>query len=163
MPLTTLFRSLVEAILPTADAHCDTADGPAVADGCRALGTGNINYALKWIQADGETELTEVFTKALAVRKLGPEATELVDRLFLETLVRLHRMGEGIGFTGIQPTGTAIDPIVIAADRALEVGDDARCLRWHPPSVVRSCTAASGWLSARRASTSMTSATLVTS
>lgn len=124
MSLITHFRSLLEAIVPTAEAHCDTADGPAVVDGRRALEKGNINYALKWIQADSETELTEVYTKAMAVRKLGPEAAELADRLFLETLVRLHRMGEGISFTGIQPTGTEIDPIVRAADRALEVGND---------------------------------------
>ncbi len=60
----------------------------------------------------------------MAVRKLGPDAAELADRLFLETLVRIHRMGEGVGFTGIQPTGTQIEPIVAAADRALEIGDD---------------------------------------
>src|SRR5512138_263424 len=89
MYLSRLFLSLLEAILPSASAHCDTADGPAVTDGRRALETGNVSYALKWIQADGETELTEVFNKALAVRKLGLQAAEVADRLFLETLVRL--------------------------------------------------------------------------
>lgn len=124
MSLTHLFCSLIEAILPSAHAHCDTADGPAVTDGRRALETGNLNHALKWIHSDGEAELTDVFNKAIAVRKLSPQAAELADRLFLETLVRLHRMGEGVGFTGIQPSGTTIDPIVVAADRALETGDD---------------------------------------
>ena len=61
MAIHTFIRSLIESILPTAAAHCDTADGPAVTDGRRALETGNINHALKWIQADGEAELTEVF------------------------------------------------------------------------------------------------------
>ncbi len=112
MRLTTLLDSMVEAILPVAEAHCDTADGAAVTDGRRALETGNVNHALKWIQADGEAELTEVFTKSLVVGKLGPQAAEVADRLFLETLVRLHRMGEGVGFTGIQPTGAELDPIV---------------------------------------------------
>lgn len=125
MSIQALIRTLVDAVLPAADAHCDTADGPAVADGRRALETGNINYALKWIQADGEAELAEVFGKALAVRRLGPQAAEVADRLFLETLVRIHRMGEGVGFTGIQPTGARVDPIVVAADRALETGDDS--------------------------------------
>lgn len=125
MFLTRLWRSIAGAIVPTAQAHCDTADGPAVTDGRRALATGNINHALKWIQADGEAELKEVFGKALAVRKLGPEAAEVADRLFLETLVRIHRMGEGVGFTGIQPSGAHVDPIVVAADRALETGDDS--------------------------------------
>ena len=128
----TLIRSLVESVLPTAAAHCDTADGPAVTDGRRALETGNVNFALKWIHADGEGELTEVFNKALAVRKLSPQAAEIADRLFLETLVRIHRMGEGVGFTGIQPTGTKIDPIVLEADRALETGDDSQVVALAP-------------------------------
>lgn len=132
MSITTLLRSLVEVIVPTVEAHCDTADGPAVADGRRALETGNVNYALKWIQPDGEAELTEVFTKSLAVRKLGADAAAVADRLFLETLVRLHRMGEGVGFTGIQPTGTHVDPIVVAADQALEVGNDHKVLALAP-------------------------------
>jgi hypothetical protein len=59
-------------VLPSADAQGDTANGPAMAAGRRALEAGNGNCARKWIQADGDAELTEVFTKALAVRKLGP-------------------------------------------------------------------------------------------
>lgn len=119
-------RSVVEAVVPVARAHCDTAQGPAVTDGRRALETGDINYAYKWLQADpaAEAELAEVFTRSLAVRTLGEDARWVADRLFLETLVRLHRMGEGVGFTGIQPTGTRIPAVVVAADRALETGDD---------------------------------------
>jgi hypothetical protein len=132
MYLRQLFRSWLETIAPPADAHCDTADGPAVTDGRRALQSGNINFALKWIQSDGEAELAEVFAKALTVRQLGPQAAEVADRLFVETLVRLHRMGEGMGFTGIQPSGTKVDPIVVAADRALEIGDDRELLDLSP-------------------------------
>ncbi|WP_291380238.1 DUF6448 family protein [Demequina sp.] len=115
----TLLGSLRPA---TVEAHCDTADGPAVTDGRKALVTGNINYALKWIPADGEAELRDVFDKALQVRTLGTEAAELADRLFLETMVRIHRMGEGVGFTGVQPAGTEIDPVVTAADEAIASG-----------------------------------------
>jgi len=132
MALMSLLRSLVEAIVPTAEAHCDTADGPAVIDGRRALETGNINHARKWIQADADAELTEIFDKALVVRKLGSDAAELADRLFLETLVRLHRMGEGVGFTGILPAGTKNDPVVAAADRALDIGEDGELLTLVP-------------------------------
>jgi hypothetical protein len=103
-----------------------------VADSRRALEAGNINYARKWIQADGDDELTEVFTKTLAVRKLTPQAADLADRLFLETLVRLHRMGEGVGFIGIQPTGTKIEPIVATADQAMETGDDHEVIALAP-------------------------------
>ena len=126
MSIRTLIRKFIEPLVPKAFAHCDTADGPAVTDGHRALATGNVNHALKWIQASDEAELREVFDMALAVRSLGRQAAEVADRLFLETLVRLHRMGEGVGFMGIQPTGTKIDPVVAAADRALETGDDSQ-------------------------------------
>lgn len=100
-------------------AHCDTAEGPAVKDGRTSLATGNINYALKWIPADGEAEVRDVFEKTVKVRTLGEDVAELADRLFLEALVRIHRMGEGVGFTGIQPVGTWIDPVVKAADEAI--------------------------------------------
>ncbi len=125
--------TLLAALKPvTVHAHCDTADGPAVKDGRKALETGNINYALKWIPADGEAELRDVFEKSLRVRTLGAEAAELADRLFLETLVRIHRMGEGVGFTGIQPVGTQVDPVVKAADEAIAVGSDADLLPMVP-------------------------------
>ena len=119
--ITTLLAALRPAVV---QAHCDTPEGPAVTDGRKALSTGNVNYALKWIPADGERELRDVLDKALRVRTLGPDAAELADRLFLETLVRLHRMGEGVGFTGIQPAGTAVDPVVAAADEAIDRGSD---------------------------------------
>ncbi|HSO68371.1 MAG TPA: DUF6448 family protein, partial [Arachnia sp.] len=116
----------------TVQAHCDTAEGPAVMDGRKALETGNINFALKWIPADGEAEVREVFAKALRVRTLGDEAAELADRLFLETMIRVHRMGEGVGFTGIQPVGTQIDPVVQAADDAIALGSDEDLLPMVP-------------------------------
>ena len=125
--------TLLAALKPvTVQAHCDTAEGPAVKDGRKALETGNINYALKWIPAEGEAEMRDVFEKALKVRTLGAEATELADRLFLETMVRIHRMGEGVGFTGIQPVGTQIDPVVKAADEAIALGSDADLLPMVP-------------------------------
>ena len=125
--------TLLAALKPvTVQAHCDTAEGPAVKDGRNALETGNINYALKWIPADGEAEMRDVFEKALKVRTLGAEAAELADRLFLETMVRIHRMGEGVGFTGIQPVGTQIDPVVKAADEAIALDSDADLLPMVP-------------------------------
>ncbi len=113
-------------------AHCDTADGPAVACGRKALETGNVNYALKWIPAEGEAELRDVFGKALEVRGLGIEAAEVADRLFLETLVRLHRASEGVAFTGIQPVGAPVDPVVAAADEAMALRSDTHLLSLVP-------------------------------
>ncbi|MEJ2658272.1 MAG: DUF6448 family protein [Desulfobacterales bacterium] len=40
---------------------------------------------------------------------------------FFETLVRIHRAGEGAPYTGLKP-GTAVDPAVALADKALESG-----------------------------------------
>jgi hypothetical protein len=124
--------ALRQALTPAVvEAHCDTADGPAVTDGRKALASGNVNDALPWIPASGEAELRDVFAMAVRVRGLGTDAAELADRLFLETLVRLHRMGEGVGFTGIQPTGTH-DPVVAAADAAIALGSDAALLPLVP-------------------------------
>jgi hypothetical protein len=127
--LVSLLASLKPAVV---QAHCDTAEGPAVKDGRTSLATGNVNYALKWIPADGEAELRDVFEKTLKVRTLGADAAELADRLFVETLVRIHRMGEGMGFTGIQPVGTWIDPVVKAADEAIAHDSDAVLLPMVP-------------------------------
>ncbi|WP_448630819.1 DUF6448 family protein [Cellulomonas soli] len=132
MPITRIthrLTALLAALRPVVvEAHCDTADGPAVTAGRRALETGNLNHALPWIPAAGENELRAVFDAVLRVRALGEEPTRVADRLFLETLVRLHRAGEGVGFTGIQPTGAALDPVVAAADAALASGSDKALL-----------------------------------
>jgi hypothetical protein len=102
-------------------AHCDTEDGPAVAAGRRALETGNVNHAVVWVPEEAETELRAVFTDVITVRELSDDAARVADRLFLETLVRLHRAGEGAPFEGLKSGGTT-DPVVAAADRAIAVG-----------------------------------------
>jgi hypothetical protein len=62
------------------------------------------------------------FTAAVAVRGGGPEARSLADRFFFETLVRVHRQGEGAPYTGLQPAGAEVEPGIAASDRALETG-----------------------------------------
>jgi len=131
--ITRRVAALLAALRPgVVQAHCDTEDGPAVTAGRRALETGNLNHALPWIPAEGEAELRDVFDKALRVRALGDEAAELADRLFIETLVRIHRMAEGVGFTGVQPSGAEVDPVVAAADDAVATGSDAALLPMVP-------------------------------
>lgn len=126
MTLTTFLhriaRSAIGLIVRPASAHCDTADGPAVTDGRRALESGNVNIALKWVLAEGEAEVREAFDRARRVRSAGGEAAELADQWFLENLVRIHRAGEGAGYDGIKPIGTVIPPQVRAADKALDHG-----------------------------------------
>ncbi len=102
-------------------AHCDTLDGPVVKTARIALEKGDITPLLKWVRAKDEKEIKDAFEKTLAVRAMGAEAKELADMYFLETLVRIHRAGEGMPYTGLKPNG-AVDPAVVMADKALETG-----------------------------------------
>jgi hypothetical protein len=106
-----------------ASAHCDTLDGPAVKDGRKALETGNINYAYKWIFEEYEEELKEIFGLSLKVRTLGVDAQEVADLRFLENFVRIHRAGEGASYDGLKPAGSNVDPVVVAADESIELGN----------------------------------------
>ncbi|HEY0945012.1 MAG TPA: DUF6448 family protein [Opitutaceae bacterium] len=108
---------------PLARAHCDSLDGPVVKAAQRALVEGEVSHALIWVQPDDEAEIRRVFEQTLAVRKLGAEAMELADRYFFETLVRVHRAGEGEPFTGLKPAGRDLGPAIPAGDQALESGD----------------------------------------
>lgn len=130
---TNLIRALIAALTPVSvRAHCDTADGPLVKDGNRALETGNLNHALKWIPVQGEAELRDVFDRAQRVRAVGGDVAALADRLFLETLTRIHRVAEGATFTGIKPSGAEVPAVVRAADAALATGTDADLLALAP-------------------------------
>ena len=113
---------LLGVFVRTASAHCDTEDGPAVTDGRRALETGSVNIALKWVHQDREEEVREAFTRAVAVRDLSPQVRDVADRYFLDVLIRVHRAGEGAGYDGIKPTGAHVAPQVVAADEALSSG-----------------------------------------
>ena len=102
--------------------HCDTMDGPLVTLAKRALEEKNVNLVLPWVRAEDDDEIRHVFDHAQAVRELGPKARALADRHFFETLVRIHRAGEGAPFTGLKPAGLDLGPAVPAADRSLKVG-----------------------------------------
>ena len=41
---------------------------------------------------------------------------------FFETLVRIHRAGEGEPYTGLKPAGRELEPAIPAADKAIESG-----------------------------------------
>lgn len=103
-------------------AHCDTLDGPVVNTARAALAKGEVTALLKWVRPADEQEIKEAFRKTMAVRTKGAEASELADMYFFETLVRIHRAGEGAPYTGLKP-GAAVDPAVALADQALEDGN----------------------------------------
>ena len=93
----------IMAMIPTSvSAHCDTMDGPTVADGKKAMENNNVNYALKWVQLKDENEIKNVFKDSMKVRDLSPEAKVVAEKLFLETLVRVHRIAENAPFTGLK-------------------------------------------------------------
>jgi hypothetical protein len=102
-------------------AHCDTLDGPVVGAARKALDSGNVNLVLLWVQKKDEADIRNQFQKTLAARKAGGPTKELVDMYFFETLVRIHRAGEGAGYTGLKPAGKIAPPIA-AADKSLETG-----------------------------------------
>jgi hypothetical protein len=111
------------ALLPArALAHCDGLDGPVVKAAQRALDTRNSALVLIWVQGKDEPEIRRAFEQTLAVRELSPQARELADRFFFETLVRVHRAGEGAPFTGLKPAGRDLGPAIPAADEAVRVG-----------------------------------------
>jgi hypothetical protein len=78
-------------------------DGPVIKAAQKALETGNVNLVLIWVQEKDEAEAKTAFDKALAVRKFVPKAKELADKYFFETLVRIHRAGEGAPYSGLKP------------------------------------------------------------
>jgi len=117
--------SLSLLILSTnvAFAHCDTMDGPLIADAIKAMAQNNVNYALKWVPATNESEIRDAFSLVMKVKDLSSEAKELSEKYFFDILVRIHRAGEGVPFTGVKPTGTPIDEKVLAADKSIEIGN----------------------------------------
>ncbi len=119
----TLIAVAVAWLVPRyAAAHCDTLDGPVVKTAARALETGKLAPVLAWVQAKDEAEIKAAFDKTLAVRKLGGEAKSLADRYFFETVVRVHRAGEGAPYTGLKPAGSVQDPTLAAVDKAVDTG-----------------------------------------
>jgi hypothetical protein len=125
MSATSRLKRLARLVVRPASAHCDTADGPVVTAGRRALATGQVEHALPWVHEDAEDEVRSAFD---AVR--AADATLDAETRFLETLVRLHRAGEGADFDGIKPAGTPQPAIVTAADRALAQGSLAVVEPW---------------------------------
>ncbi len=118
-------------VAPSLNAHCDTMNGPVVAAARQALESGDLTPALKWIPKASEAEARDAFARTLQVRAVGAAARDLADSYFFETLVRLHRAGEGEPYTGLKPA-TEVDPAVAAADQALQRGS--------PDALVRAIT-----------------------
>ncbi|MGB2713952.1 MAG: DUF6448 family protein [Vicinamibacterales bacterium] len=111
----------MSVLLPArVSAHCDGLDGPVVTSARAALEARNVALVAIWVQPQDEPEIRRAFEQTLVVRSLSPQAKELADRFFFETVVRVHRAGEGAPFTGLKPAGRDLGPAIPAVDKALE-------------------------------------------
>lgn len=120
-------------------AHCDSYDGPVIKEAQKALATNNVNLVLKWVDVADEAEITALFNKTNELKNVDSEIYAIVEKHFLETLVRLHRATEGVGYTGLKPAGSAT-PIIVMADNAIEthsVDDLLMKFKAHLDKVVR--------------------------
>jgi hypothetical protein len=108
---------------PVARAHCDTLDGPVVKTARSALDAKDPRPVLAWVKPEHDAEIRTAFSVALEARKSRPSTRDASDRRFSETVVRVHRAGEGAPYTGLKPAGSGTSVGVRAADRAIETGD----------------------------------------
>jgi hypothetical protein len=131
-----IFAAVAALAIPTpSQAHCDTLDGPVVEAARKALDSGQLAPVLAWVQPGDEREIEAAFARTRAVRKLGADAKALADTFFFETLVRVHRAGEGAPFTGLKPAGQKLPPAIVAGDEAVVKGDGAAVERLLVESV----------------------------
>jgi len=104
--------------------HCDTMDGPVVTAARKALDARNVNLILPYAPAKAEAEIKNAFEKTMTVRRQGnKEAQDVADLWFFETVVRLHREGEGAPYTGLKPAGLDWGPVLPKVDKAIEKQD----------------------------------------
>lgn len=126
-----ILNTLAFAVLTSAtlSAHCDSLDGPVVLAARKALVSGDVNLVLPWVGAKDEPAIRASFVRTLGVRKLNPEARELADTWFFETLVRIHRAGEGAPYDGLKPAGRDFGPAISSAEKAIESGSDVALIK----------------------------------
>jgi hypothetical protein len=81
-----------------------------------------VRPVLPFIHKEGEQEVIKAFEKVMASRTDGAAIREVADLYFFETVVRVHRAGEGAPYTGLKPAGLDVGPVIPAAERAIETG-----------------------------------------
>lgn len=106
--------------------HCDTKDGPVVKMAQKALDANNVKIILPYVKKEGEKEVLEAFKKVIEAGKNGGAAKEIADLYFFETVVRIHRSGEGAPYTGLKPAGLSEGPVIPVAEKAIESGSPVK-------------------------------------
>lgn len=120
-----MFLGIMAVVFLTATAsraHCDTLNGPVIADARLALANRDVTPVLKWIGPRHERQIKRLFDQTLAARTRGGAAQERADMRFFTRVVRIHRAGEGEPFSGLKPANTPVDPVIAAGDASIESG-----------------------------------------
>jgi len=102
--------------------HCDSIDGPVVTVARQALEKGDVKLILPYVPKEGEEEVIKAFNKVLPLHRQPNGAREVADTYFFETVVRVHRAGEGAPYTGLKPAGLDVGPVIPVAEKAIETG-----------------------------------------
>ncbi|MBI3993523.1 MAG: hypothetical protein HY342_09630 [Candidatus Lambdaproteobacteria bacterium] len=102
--------------------HCDSLDGPVVTAARKALDADDVELILPYVPQSGEAEVRAVFEQVQRARRDGTAARDVAERYFFETVVRIHRAGEGAPFTGLKPAGLDTGPVIPVAEEAIESG-----------------------------------------
>lgn len=102
--------------------HCDSIDGPVVQAAMRALAANDVDLVLPYVKASGEKEVRQAFERVVAAREQGEGARDVADRYLFDTVVRVHRAGEGAPFTGVKPAGLPVGPVIPIAEAAIASG-----------------------------------------
>jgi hypothetical protein len=98
-------------------------DGPVVTAARQALDRQDVRLILPYVKATGEAEVKTAFERAQGARNGNPAVNEVADLYFFDTVVRVHRAGEGAPYTGLKPAGLSEGPVIPVAERAIETGD----------------------------------------
>lgn len=106
--------------------HCDSLDGPVVGAAREALEAGDVALVLPFVLERDEEDVRAAFTAVMPVRAMGDQARVVADQLFFETVVRIHRAGEGAPYTGLKPSGTPVSPVIPIAEEAIATGSTDR-------------------------------------
>lgn len=109
--------------------HCDSMDGPVVTAARQALERHDVRLILPYVKKDGEAEVIAAFERSIGARNGHPAVNEVTDLYFFDTVVRVHRAGEGAPYTGLKPAGLSEGPVIPVAERAIETRDPSELIR----------------------------------
>jgi hypothetical protein len=105
--------------------HRDTFDGPVVTAAQNALEEGDVDVVLPFVPERDEAEVRGVFDRVVLVRGANELVSDVADRLFVETVVRVHWGGGVEPGTGVRTAGLDIGPAIPLAEISIDTGSSA--------------------------------------